>query len=158
MILQALVRHYEDLLARGVISRPGWGQAKISYGLELADDGELLSLLPLQTEQTRGKKTVLASQVMEVPMPVKRTCGAVANFLCDNIGYLLGADGKGKPKRTAACFAACKALHLKILARAQSPTASSFARRRWRWRKCWCAKSLRPHCFMKKRAAGRSWS
>lgn len=123
MILQALTQHYEDLLARGDITPPGWGMAKVSYALELSDDGQLLALLPLMTEQMRGKKEVLAPQSMEVPMPVKRTVGIAANFLCDNSGYLLGADTKGKPARTAECFSACKTLHETLLAEAKSPAA-----------------------------------
>ena len=127
MILQALTRHYEDLLALGKISRPGWGQAKVSFGLELSGDGSILGLLPLQTEQTRGKKKVLAPRIMEVPMPVKRTVGVDPNFLCDNSGYLLGADDKGKPKRTAECYQKSKALHLELLSKASSPAARAVA-------------------------------
>lgn len=125
MILQALTKYYEDLLALGVISRPGWGQAKVSYGLELDDNGTLLGLLPLQTEQVRGSKTVMAPRSMEVPMPVKRSSGVSANFLCDNGGYLLGADDKGKPQRTAECYAACQKLHRELLAEARSPAAKA---------------------------------
>lgn len=33
MILQALVKLYEDLAGRGRIALPGWGPAKISYAL-----------------------------------------------------------------------------------------------------------------------------
>ena len=51
MILQALTRHYEELLALGKITPPGWAKVKVSYALELTDDGSLLSLLPLQTEK-----------------------------------------------------------------------------------------------------------
>lgn len=127
MILEALTQYYEALLSRGVIARPGWGQAKVSYGLELAGDGALLSLLPLETEQQRGKQTVMAPRIMEVPMPVKRTVGISANFLCDNSGYLLGADSKGKPQRTAKCFEACRALHLQLLADVASPAAQAVA-------------------------------
>lgn len=123
MILQALTRHYEDLLALGAISRPGWGIAKVSYGLELSDTGEVLSLLSLLQTQTRGKKNVVLAREMIVPMPVKRSSGVSPNFLCDNSGYLLGADGKGKPKRTRECFDACKKLHLNLLGTAQSPAA-----------------------------------
>lgn len=123
MILQALTQHYEDLLQLGEISKPGWGTAKVSYGLELSDEGALLGLLPLKTEQQRGKKAVLAAQEMQVPMPVKRASGVSPNFLCDNSGYLLGVDNKGKPQRTADCFAACKKLHGEILSNAQSPAA-----------------------------------
>ncbi len=36
MILQALVQHYEDLLAAGEVVRPGWARAKVSYGLDLS--------------------------------------------------------------------------------------------------------------------------
>ena len=45
MILQALVQHYEDLLAAGEVVRPGWARAKVSYGLDLSGDGRLLGLL-----------------------------------------------------------------------------------------------------------------
>ena len=54
----------------------------------------------MQTEQVRGKKTVLAPRVISLPAPVKRTVGVAANFLCDNSSYMLGIDDKGKPERT----------------------------------------------------------
>ena len=53
--------------------------------------------------------------MLPVPEPVKRSSGVAANFLCDNSAYLLGIDAKGKPERTAQCFAAAKALHLELL-------------------------------------------
>lgn len=123
MILQALTRYYEDLLAEGKISRPGWVTAKVSYGLVLDEEGRLLQVVPLLTEVEKKNKKVLVSREMEVPAPVKRTAGVAANFLCDNSSYLLGADSKGKPERTADCFAAAKELHLKLLAEAGSPAA-----------------------------------
>ena len=101
MILQALVQHDEDLLAAGEVVRPGWARAKVSYGLDLSGDGRLLGLLPLQTEQVRGKKAVMAPRMMEVPMPGKHASGISANFLFHNSGYLLGADGKDVYKRQA---------------------------------------------------------
>ena len=39
MILQALVAYYNKLAARGEISKPGWAKAKISWAIELGDDG-----------------------------------------------------------------------------------------------------------------------
>ena len=123
MILQALTRYYEDLLAEGKISRPGWVTAKVSYGLVLDEAGRLLQTVPLLTEVEKKNKKALVSREMEVPAPVKRTAGVAANFLCDNSSYLLGADSKGKPERTADCFAAAKELHLKLLAEADSPAA-----------------------------------
>ena len=123
MIAPALTRYYEDLLAEGKISRPGWVTAKVSYGLVLDEAGRLLQAVPLLTEVEKKNKKVLVPREMEVPAPVKRTAGVAANFLCDNSSYLLGADSKGKPERTADCFAAAKELHLKLLAEADSPAA-----------------------------------
>lgn len=133
MILQALTRYYEVLLAQGRISAPGWGKAKVSFGLELAEDGTLLDVVSFLTEQARGKKMVLAPRVMEVPMPVKRSSGVAPNFLCDNSGYLLGADAKGKPQRTKECFEACRALHQRLLAGAGSPAARAVTAFFARW-------------------------
>ena len=55
MILQALVRYYEDLLQNGTLRAPGWVKEKISWGLQLADDGQPLVLHDLRTPQQRGK-------------------------------------------------------------------------------------------------------
>ena len=41
MILQALVRHYENLAAQGKVSREGWCQAKVSYGINLSREGKI---------------------------------------------------------------------------------------------------------------------
>lgn len=133
MILQALTQYYEDLLALGKIERPGWSKSKVSYGLVLNDEGQLTQLLHLQTEVARGKKTVLAPQELLVPSPAKRSSGVLANFLCDNSSYLLGVDAKGKPTRTAECFAAAKELHRKLLEQADSPTARAVVR----FFECW---------------------
>lgn len=133
MILQALTQYYEDLLALGKIERPGWSKSKVSYGLVLNDEGQLTQLLHLQTEVARGKKTVLAPQELLVPSPAKRGSGVLANFLCDNSSYLLGVDAKGKPTRTAECFAAAKELHRKLLEQADSPTARAVVR----FFECW---------------------
>ncbi len=72
-------------------------------------------MIDLRTEQARGNKTVLAPQSIQLPAPVKRSSGVAANFLCDNSGYLLGVDNKGKPARSRACFLACKELHEQLL-------------------------------------------
>lgn len=125
MILQALVGHYEDLAAQGKISRPGWNQGKVSYALYLDEKGQLLRTASVQTEQLKGKKTVLAPQFMELPAPVMRTVGVAANFLCDNSSYILGIDGKGNPKRALECFAASKALHERLLSGVDSQAAKA---------------------------------
>ena len=125
MILQALTQYYETLVQAGVLAGPGWGPVKASYALSIAADGTLEQVTSIQTEQLRGKKTVLAPQVLTLPAPVKRTVGIAANFLCDNSGYILGADNKGNPQRSLACFAACKALHTSVLEGVDSPSAQA---------------------------------
>ena len=124
MILQALTAYYEQLVRQGKLSAPGWDDSfKVSYELRLNDAGQLVSIVPLLTEKTMGKKTVLAPRAMRVPAHVKRTAGVSANLLCDNSSYLLGADEKGKPERAKQCFDACAALHHRLLDDVDSPAA-----------------------------------
>ena len=123
MILQALTRYYEDLLAQGKIDTPGWAPAKISFALYLDENGELTQVVPTIEEVPKGKKTVLQPQVMALPAAVKRTVGIAANFLWDNSSYLLGIDQKGKPERSRECFAAAARLHHEILDGVDSPVA-----------------------------------
>lgn len=124
MILQALTAYYEQLVRQGKLSAPGWDDSfKVSYELRLNDAGQLVSVLDLRTETKMGKKTVLAPRAMRVPAHEKRSSGIAANFLCDNSTYLLGADEKGKPERSADCFKACAKLHHVILDGVDSPAA-----------------------------------
>ena len=94
MILQALTRLYEDLEARGEISRSGWGPAKISYALCIGEDGTLEQVIPQLEEQKAGKKTAWRPKGMNLPAAVKRTVGIDPNFLWDNSSYLLGKIGR----------------------------------------------------------------
>ena len=125
MILQALTEYYRTLENSGQISPLGWGEAKVSYALCIGPEGALEQVVSLQTEQKKGKKTVLTPQIMRLPASVKRTVGIVPNFLCDNASYLLGVDNKGKPQRTLECFLACKALHEELLDGVDSPAAQA---------------------------------
>ena len=45
MILQALTKLYEDLAEQGKIAREGWSTVKISYLLEIDEDGTLALFL-----------------------------------------------------------------------------------------------------------------
>ena len=67
MILQALVKRYEDLLHREEekVPRLGWGKAKVSFGLNLNKNGEVEGLLALRTAQLVGKKEVMAPRMVE---------------------------------------------------------------------------------------------
>ena len=58
MILQALVEHYENLAEQGKISQPGWCSAKVSYAIELGEDGSVKAVIPMKFETDAGKKKV----------------------------------------------------------------------------------------------------
>lgn len=133
MILQALTQYYENLLSRGKIAPPGWGTEKVSFGWNLGEGGEVLSLLPLETEQLHGKTVVLAPQALEVPAQVKRTVDIAANFLCDTARYLLGIDDNAQTSRTRDCFASSRALHTALLAEIDHPAARAVCAYYERW-------------------------
>ena len=115
MILQALTKLYEDLAEQGKIAREGWSTVKISYLLEIDEDGTLLGIVPQFKEVVSGKKTLSVPMDRILPAAVKRSSGIASNFLWDNSAYMLGIDGKGKPERAKECFEACKGFHRELL-------------------------------------------
>lgn len=128
MILQALNRYYDQLVRTNKLERPGWQPVKVSYALEIDDEGRLVRVLPLMVEADRGKKKALVPQSRNLPAQVKRSVGIAANFLCDNSSYILGIDGKGKPDRTIKCFQTCRELHLELLKDVDSAPARAICR------------------------------
>ena len=56
MILQALVKHYENLVEKGKVSREGWCSAKVSYAVNLSSEGKVTAIFSLKEEQERGKR------------------------------------------------------------------------------------------------------
>ncbi len=123
MILQALVRHYENLAAQEKVSREGWCQAKVSYGINLSREGEITGIISLKKEDERGKKKVLVPALRMVPEMVTRSSGVSANFLCDTSKYLLGIDAEGTGKRILECFQAAQKRHLELLEGVESGMA-----------------------------------
>lgn len=118
MILQALYQLYQRLLDEpgSGISPPGYSTARVSFALNLSETGELLDLIDLREVDKAAKQKKPLARDMDVPRQVKRASGVNANFLCDNSGYVLGVDAKGKPERTRETFKAFRALHQEILA------------------------------------------
>lgn len=125
MILQALVKYY-DILAEDPesgISKEGYSKAKISYALNLSENGDLLEIIPLKQEVKRGSKTVELPIEDIVPEQIKKSSGIASNFLCENASYALGLskienDGINSDKnraRALRCFEAFKEIHNTIL-------------------------------------------
>lgn len=115
MILQALVKEYENLAQKGLVSKPGWSQAKVSYAIDLKDDGSIKVIYSLKTGEQRGKRTVWMPSLLYVPEMVTRSSGVAANFLCDNAKYFLGIDENGTNDRVLDCFQAAKEKHIALL-------------------------------------------
>lgn len=134
MILQALVKLYEDLAAQGKIAPDGWSSVKMSYALCLDEKGTVVNVIPLTVEEQRGKKTVLLPRMMTMPAPVKKTSAVASNFIWENADYLLGvsknddSDGSADDTdggKTAKRFAACRELHHRLLDEADGKAAKA---------------------------------
>lgn len=112
MILQELHTYYQRMSQDGSIdiARPGFAVQKIHYEIVINASGKLIDFAPRMKQS--GKK--LVPDAVMTPEPVKRSSGVAANFLCDNTGYVLGADDKGKPERARKQFEAFRALHHEI--------------------------------------------
>lgn len=123
MILQALVAYYNELAARGEISKPGWAKAKISWAVELGDDGSVLGILPLKGESPDGKKQI--PRKILLPAPITKASSIRSNFLWENAEYLLGVQTKKDGGKTAERFVAAKELHDSLLADVHTPVAEA---------------------------------
>ncbi len=131
MILQALCQYYDALARRGEVIPPGWSVVRVSFALELDDEGNLCQLIPLKVRPADGKKEL--PRAMRVPEQVKKTSGIAANFLCENSSYFLGVDQKGDPARARRCFEAAKALHEQLLSGCNTPAARAVCAYFARW-------------------------
>ena len=125
MILQALVKEYENLAENNLVPKRGWCQAKVSYAIDLNPNGKIKEIYPLKTEQTSGKKKVFLPVAKSVPEMVTRSSGVAANFLCDNVKYMLGIDQNGTNARVQECFQAAKEKHLALLKNVDEPMANA---------------------------------
>lgn len=125
MILTALVHLYEELCKQGKIQAEGWGIAKVTHRILLDKEGHLCGIISVRKKVQRGKKEIEVPCEMCVPLPVTRSSGVKANFLCDNFSYFLAIDDKGNVQRTIQCFEEAKKLHHRVLEHCHSPVAKA---------------------------------
>lgn len=125
MILQSLVRYYEYLNKQGLVSGMGWCHAKVSYAINLSEDGRIIGIQSRKIEEAQGKKTAWVPVLVKVPEMVTRSSGIAANFICDNAKYILGIDKNENDKRVPKCYKAAKELHLDILEDARGRVAKA---------------------------------
>ena len=117
-VLEALVRHYERLYARGEAPPYGFSRERIAYAIVLSEAGEAVAVSPLPGHSGRAP----GPSVCQVPQAVRRTSRPAANFLWDKTAYVLGA--KRDPVTRKACPAhrehrAFQELHERLLAGAE---------------------------------------
>lgn len=124
MILQALVSYYETLAARGELPQPGWAPVKVSYVLNLDDQGDITTVICIKEEVTRKKKKGLVPQIIQLPAIPRRSGKSISSyFLYDNSKYILGVDKTDPPERSLECFQATKSFYEKLLATVEHPAA-----------------------------------
>lgn len=125
MILQALTRYYEDLLAQGKIDAPGWAPARISFALYLDENGGLTQVVPMSEEVAIGRKTVIQPCLISLPVGAEKTSNShlMSNFLWEDSGHFLGIDQKGNAQRGKVAFSSASKLHHTILDGVDSPIA-----------------------------------
>lgn len=113
MILQSLCSYYERLAgsSNGCVPAVGFSSEKVHFSLVIDPAGELVQVLDLR--EVKGKKKVPRNVV--VPQGPKKSVNIAASFLWGSPSYVLGADDKGAPQRTARCHEAFKQLHRNLL-------------------------------------------
>jgi CRISPR-associated protein Csd1 len=117
MILQALVKRYEDV---GKDSQ-GWQPRLVDYAINLDNNGDVLEIIDLTKPD--GKKRIRRTFVMPEE-PQGRTSGIKPAFLCDNAGYFFGAD----PKRGKEKWKKSVELHNEVLSATDSEDARALLR------------------------------
>lgn len=61
MILDALVGLYERLAEREEVAAEGWCKAKVSYAVNLSEEGRITGILPMKTGSRPRKKEGMGS-------------------------------------------------------------------------------------------------
>lgn len=117
MILKVLSDYYDALANQGKITPIGWSIARVSFGLCLDKEGNLVNVYSLKRTPKDAKKEMPIDMI--VPEQIKKTSGIASNFLCENSAYLLGIGKESKEERKEdrirQCFEAARKLHHLVL-------------------------------------------
>lgn len=133
MILQSLVRHYENLKEQGKLPPTGWSYIGASYALYINDSGEVEQVADIK-QTSNGKKKTKIPQSFVLPARAGRSNDVNPNFLADNSAYILGIEKGGKVSdKSKETFLSCGELHEKLLANVNCPAAQAVLSffRRW---------------------------
>ncbi len=112
MILKELSDYYRRLEEdpKSGVASANFSPQKISYAVVIDRNGFLLQVQDIRNMEGKKPRPI----ELLVPEPEIRTVGIASNFLWDNTGYVLGADGKGNPERSQKTFEEFSRLHHEI--------------------------------------------
>lgn len=133
MIVQSLYERYRQLLEdpNSDMSKPGYGSDKVSFVLEITEEGEVRNLVDVREQ--KGKKQVPIR--MTVPEHSLRTSGVKPYFLSDKAEYILGIvlDKPAGLKVSMNKYASSAELHRRLLSNCDRPEARAVIRFYERW-------------------------
>lgn len=125
MILKALCEYYDQIRTEhpGDVPMPGWCERRVSFVVNLDEDGTVIGVLPYEGEKGKLGKT------RRVPYCGIRTSTQVKPYLlCDNPSYMLGTSAKDTPERSRTCFEKAAAEHLGLLSGVDTTAAQGLCR------------------------------
>jgi CRISPR-associated protein Csd1 len=99
----------------------GWQKRFADFMLDIDGSGNVLHVTPLERQEEKKK---IRRELRLPEEPRGRGIAIKPAFLCDNAGYLFGAD----PKRGEAKFAAAAQLHADVLKDVDTPAANAIKR------------------------------
>lgn len=120
MVLQALLKHYENLHEQGKVPAFGWMLGQVGYAIVLNEDGAIIGIESLF--HGNGNKTVKAD--LNIPARKSRTTDQTPFFMCDKPEYLLGISEKD-PEKAKYLFRKSREFHLSALEDVDSMAAKS---------------------------------
>lgn len=132
MILHALTQFYDRKSKEPDCHLPlvGFSVEKIHFSLVLNSNGQLVQVLDLRERD--GRRTIPRLSI--VPKGAKKSVNIAANFLWGSTSYVLGADEKKRPERTADCHEAFKGLHKDLLVNSNDKAAEAVLKFLEMWR------------------------
>ena len=116
-VLQALVAHYERLLANNEAPEYGYSYEAISFAIVLSASGEPVDVMDCRNTTGRTPRPT-RQYLVPSPSPSRTGRKVVPNVLWDNTGYALGVTGNGGPGDAVLStpkHEAFKHLHLELL-------------------------------------------
>ncbi|MNM68618.1 CRISPR-associated protein [compost metagenome] len=146
MITQALYQRYLTMIedSDSGMAPPGYSTDKVSYALELAEDGTPLRILNIR--DISGKKPLAVS--VNVPEHGVRSSGIKPYFLSDKAEYILGltVDKTGMRISSHKKFQASKEMHQSLLAECVIPEARAV----WNYFENWNPAELERNDLLKR--------